>query len=178
MTKKIKMKRILTITTLALGLLVTSGTAIAQDSVGQKLGHVDFQSIVSSMPETEAALAELEAMEVSLNSRMEELQLEYQAKLERLQTDTSLSYTVQQDLYSEIVSLEDRIYQFEGTANQELQMQESNLLKPIYDDIQAAITTVAEEGGFTYIIEAQMLYYMQGEDITGKVKQYLGLPGE
>ena len=50
------------------------------------------------------------------------------------------------------------------------------LLKPFQEKILEAIKEVGKEFNFTYIFDTSMLtYYEQGEDISAKVKQKLGI---
>lgn len=152
--------------------LLCAGSVSAQAS---KVGHVDFQSVVDAMPETAEAMKSLQDYEAELMGVLQEKQMEYQTKLNRLQTDTTLSLTVQQDLYDALVALEESIVTFEQNAQQELIIKENNLIAPIVDKVDAAIATVAEAGGFTYIINAGVLHYVNGPDITADVKAQLGI---
>lgn len=169
-TKPIKMKKTLNLLSLAVVLLL-SGSSFAQD----KLGHVNYQGIIDKMPETEAAMLELQNYEQELMSVLEDKQIEYQTKINRLQTDTTLSLTVQQDLYDELLALEQRIMQFEQNAQMELAQKESDLIAPIIDKINGAINSVAEEGGYIYIFDAQVLHYANGTDVTPLVEAKLGI---
>jgi outer membrane protein len=57
--------------------------------------------------------------------------------------------------------------------NQDLQKKEYDLLKPILEDADAAIQTVAKAQGFQYVLDAGMLIVADGKDLMADVKAHL-----
>ena len=65
-----------------------------------------------------------------------------------------------------------------ANAQKQLQQREQDLLKPIIDRAKKAISDVAAEGGYTYILDsgtAAVLYSQDSDDIMPLVKKKLGL---
>jgi len=92
----------------------------------------------------------------------------------------SYSELIRQTKSSELQEIEQRIQQFQQTAEQELQSQRVNLYKPVLDKANKAIAEVAKSNGFTYILDlaqGSVIYYDEtSTDISPLVKQKLGLP--
>lgn len=76
------------------------------------------------------------------------------------------------------MQMEERIKAFREAANKDINDQTEKMVEPINKKISEAIKAVAQEGKYTYILEAgggMLLYAADSEDITPKVKQKLGL---
>jgi outer membrane protein len=85
---------------------------------------------------------------------------------------------IKQDKIKEITNLEERISEFQQSAQKDLQSQEEKLLRPIIDKAKKAIEDVAKENNFTYIFDSGvgvLLYQNDSDDIMPMVKKKLGL---
>ena len=75
--------------------------------------------------------------------------------------------------------MNERIQQFQGIAQQELEGQRNNLLRPILERANNAVQTVAEENGFIYVFDLSLgnpIYFSdESVDILPMVKEKLGL---
>ena len=159
-------------TAIVVALLGLSGIANAQ-----KLGHVDVQVVMQMMPERDSARIVVEELQKRLEKTMVELQTSYQEKLARFQGDATISEAEKQMLYNDLVNLEKNITEFEQNAQRELQQKEQDLLAPMVEKVNQSIEKIAKEKGFEYILDANVLHYKGGEDITPLVKKDLGIVG-
>jgi hypothetical protein len=67
---------------------------------------------------------------------------------------------------------------FQQTANGELQQVQESLLKPLYDELDAAVAKLAKAGGYTYVFDigAGNLVYAGGDDLSEKLRIELKIP--
>jgi outer membrane protein len=166
------MKKVLII----ISALLFSGAMFAQ--TGLKIGHINSQELLASMPESDSAQLKLEKVAKDLQNQLETMQVELNNKYQ--------DYVAKRDGFSELIrnaretelqEMNQRIQQFSQLAEQDLQKQRTDTYKPILDKANKAITDVAKENGFTYILDlsaGSILYHSETSvDIMGMVKDKL-----
>lgn len=168
------------IKTLALGLLMVIGSAATQ-AQNSKIGHINVDQLISLMPETKEAEASLQAYAQSLETDLTDMQTELQTKVNNFRANEKVMTELSKETkYKEIQDLDTRIQEYQQKAQQDLQMKEMELLTPVLEKAQNAITEVANEGGFAYILDSSnskgnVIYNEGGNDIMPLVKTKLGL---
>jgi len=88
------------------------------------------------------------------------------------------SSLIKSEKEAEITALGQRIQEFEQSATASLQKKQTELLQPIIDKVNKAISEVGKEGKYTEIKEKTMLLYYSEEqftDVTPLVRKKLGL---
>ncbi len=146
----------------------------------QKFGHIDSNKLMEIMPDKAQAKVELESfakgLEEQLQAMQGELQSKYQDYMSKKETLTEL---IKQTKEQELQDLQGRIQTFQGTAQQELQKKEMELLQPIIQKAQDAIKAVGKEQGLTYVYDigtGAIVYYSdESKDILDLVKIKLGI---
>lgn len=160
---------------LAFVLLLTAAPA----ALAQKLGHIDRQKLMLTLPERAKAEETMKAFAGTLDARLKAMGGEYQQKVAEAQEKAATMTQTEKDIaVREIQELEQRIQAAQEKAQEDLASQEEELLRPMVDKTNAAIKEVAEANGFTYIFDVStgfVLYYDKGEDIMPKVKAKLGI---
>jgi len=149
-----------------------------QAQTGLKIGHIDFQELISVMPGQEALNKELETYVAGLETQLQTMQNEYQTKMADYQaTQATMSEIIRQTKEKEIIDLQGRIEAFNQQAQYDIQNKQVELTEPMIKKAKEAIEAVAKENGFTYIINGneQILLYKSGTDILPLVKKKLGL---
>ena len=73
----------------------------------------------------------------------------------------------------EVEGMKQSLAQFQQNAQQDMQKKEFDLLKPILEDANDAIQTVAREQGFQYVLDSAMLIMADGKDLMADVKAHL-----
>jgi outer membrane protein len=146
-----------------------------------KFGHIDFQQLVSAMPERGAAINSYEKMQTDLEVKLQAMGKEYGEKekeyVSLTQTKEPIEALVKAKV-DEIQSLKDRIQSFQQTAQENLQKEETKLMQPIIEKARKAINETAKELGLIYVFEenANLLYHSdQSIDLTPMVKSKLGI---
>lgn len=143
-----------------------------------KFGHINSEAILEQMPERDSAEMKFNQYAQQIRQDLEEMQVEYNKKLEKYQNLPPETTAVKRrDLEAELQSLGQRIQAYEVNAQTDIQKKQQELLQPIYEKLNKAIEKVGEDNGFIYIFEVNTLLYHsdQSVDITDMVKEKLGL---
>lgn len=150
----------------------------AQEQV--KFGHINSQDLFNAMPEKDTAQKKLENIAKQFENTLEELQVEYNKKLEDYQKNVdNMTDLIRNTKENELQDLLQRIQKFQVQAEQDLARQRSELFLPIQEKALNAINEVAEENGFTYIFDLStggVIFAAENTtDILDLVKKKLGL---
>jgi outer membrane protein len=171
------MRHFLSVITFSL-LLFVGASASAQTL---KFGHIDFQGLISTMPEREVAQKAMAKMQSDLESQLSVMQKEYQTKGQEyvaLVKQANVTDAIRQAKEADIQSLQERITTFQQQAQENLSKEESKQFQPVVEKARKAIGEVAKEQGMMYVFEvSQVLYFnaAQSVDLMPLVKTKLGL---
>lgn len=171
------MKRILLVAFLAGTFLFAAGNVTAQDL---KFGHINTAELLQQMPERDSARAELQEYSQMLQQEMETLQVEYQRKVQQyMEKQETYSDLVRQSKEQELQDMQRRVQEFQSTAQQDYGQKEQELLQPIMEKAENAISRVGEKNGFIYIFDlsaGNVVYHSdKSENVMPLVKAELGL---
>lgn len=170
-----QMKKIFSIAIMMVIFLGMNVTTIAQN----KFGHIDTNELLMLMPGREEAQRELERHARELEAQFTTMQREFQTKYQDyLENQANFSQLVRQSRERELSSLQERIMEFQESAQQDLMDKENQLLQPIIEKARNAIESVAKENGYTYVFDRSMgmlLHAEPSDDIMAKVKAKLGI---
>lgn len=168
------MNKLLKTSLFALLFLAASASAVAQN-----FGYVNSAAILADMAEVRAAEADLEALQTQLQRRGQTMVETFQTDVQAFQAEVdggTLSPLQQQTKAQELEARQVEIQQFEQQMVSDLQTKRTELLEPIYERVNTAIKEVAEEGGFTFIFDQQILLYgEESQDVSPQVKAKLGM---
>jgi len=149
----------------------------AQDA---KLGHVNFQEIVSAMPELDSVEKTIADFNTQWKAVLTKMQEEYTAKVKEYQDkQATMTDGIKQVLLSEIQDIEQRINTNQQSSYAELQKKQQELVAPVLEKVKKAIKDIGAENNYTYIFDmtGQTILYNspKSNDITPLVKKKLGL---
>lgn len=143
-----------------------------------KVAHINTQELIAAMPETKAAQAELEKLGKTYEADIQSMGTEYQNKVKLYDAEAATKTQEEnQKRVQEVTAMEQSIRQYQGTAQQEMQKKEIDLLKPITEKAKAAILKVAKAQGFHYVLDStqgQGVIMADGKDLMADVKKELG----
>lgn len=174
---KISQKLTFALAAAAAFLFIGAGSANAQ----QKFGYLNSQELIASMPETDSVQSKMNDLGKELESQFTAMRTEMTTKAQELQNNLStLSETVRKQKEKDLFDLQTRIEEFQQSANQELQTKQAELLKPVMEKAQAAISKVAKEQSLTAVFDlaaGPLLYYNEAQmtNLLPLVKQSLGI---
>ena len=171
------MRHLLSVITFSL-LLFVGATTSAQTL---KFGHIDFQGLISTMPERDVAQKAMAKMQADLESQLSVMQKEYQTKGQEyvaLVKQANMTDAIRQAKEADIQSLQERITTFQQQAQENLQKEETKQFQPVVEKARKAIGEVAKEQGMLYVFEVNNVLYFnptQSTDMMPLVKTKLGL---
>ncbi len=160
--------------------LLIAGTTFFTFSAGaQKLAHINLDSLLRSMPESDSARKVGQTHYQMLESEVESMNKEYQDKVQDYQAHEK-TYT---DAYKnmkqqEISELGQRIQSFQNTAQQDLQKFNDSITKPIITKAKDAVNSVAKEHHYNYVFDTSsgvVIYSEDADDIYQMVADKLGV---
>lgn len=165
-----KVKSLLIAAALFLGV---STTVMAQS----KVAHIDVQTLVTELPAMKSAEAELKKVGEGYEKDFNSMMTEYQNKIQKYQVEAATAGDLKnEERAKEINELEQRIQQFQTTAQQDLQKKQIDLTQPIFEKARTAIQKVARAKGYEYVLDSSMgsgVIMADGPDLMADVKKEL-----
>lgn len=146
-------------------------------AVAQKIGHLSADQIVLQMPAYKSATTQLETLAKQLETQLKNEEDAIRSKVAKAEQNASnLTPAEIQKIEAELQADQQKLYTSQGKYKQQLLEKEQELTAPIYDKIKGAIKSVAQENGYSYVMEtSMMLFSMDADDITSLVKSKLGI---
>ena len=166
-----------------LGLVcLSSFAANAHGQTEQKFGHINTNLVIFIMPQRKAALKILEEYTKTLEEQLTEMTEERLTKVEEYQAqEKEWLEEIREAKAEEIRQMENRIRQFQRTAQEAVQKKEADSMQPIAQSVHAAIREVANREGYTYVFDTgvgAILVAPESDDLLPLVKEELGLNDE
>lgn len=154
----------------------------AANAQALKFGHIDLQALVQVMPERTAAETEFNSFQAELEEILGEMQKDYQSKLAEFEAMGEDASEIKRNAkIGEIQDVQQRIQNYQVTAQQQVQQKQAELLSPVFDKAEKAIEEVAKEQGLIYVFDSgagnrTILYKSnQSIDVLPLVKTKLGI---
>ena len=143
-----------------------------------KIAHIDTQKLISEMPEVIAAQKQLEQLEKTYTSEIENTYKEFQTNAQSYSADAANQTDVtNQARQKELETMQQNINQYRETAAQDLQKKQVEMMRPLYEKARVAIEKVASAQGFDYVLDASAggsVIMAKGKDLMADVKSELG----
>lgn len=156
---------------IALGLVIISSFG----ANAQKIGYVDAEAILYSMPEIPGIQQKIEQWQRdSVGPKYTSLLNQYNDKdsVYKKTTNASLKKTLE----GELNELGSALANWQQIAGQATQQKQAQLLAPLNKKIMDAINAVAKEKSMTYVLNpGALIVAPPGDDITLTVAQRLGI---
>lgn len=159
--------------------LFGSMTSFAQEL---KFGHVNMQEVIFLMDEMDSAQVVLEKFGNELQETFVSMQNEFQSKVNTYQ-QMSANWTpaVMQAKTEELQSMEQRLQQFQASAQQDLQRKQQELIAPIQAKAYEEVSALGKANGFIYIFDTSigsLCFFDETKsvDVTDMLKNALNIP--
>ena len=166
------MKKLFLILTVAA--MTYSGSAMAQ-----KIAHINLNDLLLLMPERKKAETDIQEYAKTLDGQMRTMNAEYESKVQEYTAKESImTEPVKVDKQKEIGDLEERIRNFQTTAQESLQKKQNELLEPMLAKAKKSIEEIAKENCYKLVIDISqntLLYSDPADDIMPLAKKKLGL---
>lgn len=153
---------------------LTSASAFGQ----VKIGYMNSQEVLSQMPERSDVEQELNSFVQQKRQELEDRTAAFQDSVATIQQNQGdLSEAQQQQL----AQMEASLQQFQQSLQQQVQQRRSQLLQPLYEKMDQAIATVAENNDLDFVINEatstgeNVIYYSSSQElnITEEVLQQI-----
>ena len=161
---------------LTVALIAGSVTANAQGK-SMKIAHINSTELMESVPEVDSITKKLEATQKKYQKMLTAIEKEVQAKQEFWQavpaTD-SITLQLRQKEYETLVT---SYQQTETLGQQEMAKMQKELYEPLFDKLKELIKTVAQEQGYSYVIDSSegsgVIFGDPAHDVMDAVKERL-----
>ena len=144
-----------------------------------KYGYVNADKVLAEMPEIEKANKDLENHIKQINDYINSKNEEYKTKLADFQkNETSYNELIRTDKQNELNKLANDIKQFQLNAQNDINKKKQELYQSAIVRLKEAISSVAKESGFRFIIDnsnGQLLYAEEGDNVDDLVRKKLGI---
>lgn len=145
----------------------------------QGVAHIDSEQLLMAMPETKAMEDELKKVQQTYADEYNAQATALQAKLKKYDAEAPTQTDAKnEERRVEVEGLKNKIQKYAQTADQEIQKKRFDLLKPIVEKAQKAVSDVATEKGIKYVLDSSPgkgLIVFEGEDLMPAVKAKLGI---
>jgi len=161
-------------------IILFAGMANFAQAQTPKFGHIDIQQLIQVMPERTTAVSELEKTAKELEDMLGTMQTELQTMIKDY-TDKkgTMSDLVSEAKVEDIQAKQQRIETFRSQSEQQLQQKQQDLMKPIVEKADSAISVVAKEQGLIYVfdVSTRVVVYKSNQsiDVLPLVKKKMGI---
>ena len=148
----------------------------------QQFGRVNFNELVMLMPEMDQARETINASQKEAEETYAAMVEEYQIKATQYQQkQNTWTAAIRESKERELVDIQNRLQEFQQTISQELQQQQNQLMAPIQEKAQKAVSELAKAKGFAAVFDAsQFLYFDESiiVDLTADARKALNIPAD
>lgn len=161
-----------------------AGSAFAQEQKPQKIGTLNMEYVLASMPEIKSIQSTLGGLQTQLQKQGEAKQQQYQQKVSKYQTEgQSMTIGDRQQLEREIAALEEELQSFATSAQTKLETKQVELMGPINKRVGEALDAIVSEQSYTHIFNIgvpqaglEILYYTDpAYDVSNLVLKKMGI---
>jgi len=160
-------------------LLVLGTSFVSKAQTTLKIGYIEFNTLLAAMPGIDSVKIKLQKYSQTLSDQLDAMKAELENKYMDYQSQSAgMADLIKQTKEKELQDLQARMDAFNQKANTDLQAKQQELLQPFIDKAKNAISEVAKENKYTYIlnaIEDVVLYKEASEDVMPIVKKKLGI---
>jgi len=169
------MKNLFKVALVASCMLFTGNFAKAQS----KIGYLNFQALVGSMPEAKTIKSQIDLYSKQFIDQLTVMNNELTSKGQAYQKENAtMTDAVRTARQTELQDLQKRIQDYNNNAQQQVDAKTNELSKPLIDKARAAVTAIAKEKGYNYVLDSSQVTLIvspAGDDLLEATKAKLGL---
>ncbi|MCF0172875.1 MAG: OmpH family outer membrane protein [Bacteroidales bacterium] len=169
--------------TLLLAVLLFAGVA-ETNAQSVKFGHINTQEVIVLTADYDSARVRINAYSKDLQEEMETMYTEYTNKVNTFQQkQATWTEAIRAAKETELQELQQRLAQFQQTAEQDIAQFQQNQMLPIFEKAKAAVEKIAKEKNLLFVFELSanpVAYFneQQSVNLLPLVKAELGVPAE
>ncbi len=169
------MKKLFKVALIAVGIMFTGSFAKAQT----KIGHISMEEVAALMPELKTVQTQMQAYQKDWQDQLQKNGEELNKKIKEYQDgEKNMTDAVKATRQADLQDMQKRYQDFQAKAEQEVQNKYAELTKPVIEKIRTAITAVAKEKGYGYVLnssQTELLVAPDADNLLAAVKLKLGL---
>lgn len=170
------MKKLLRSALVAGCMLLAAGYTKAQT----KIGYLSFNDLVVSMPQYKDIQGQMQTYNQQFTDELQAMSKEGQDKLAAYDSKKATMTDAERSrAEGELQDIQNRITTEQNKAQQAVQAKQNELFKPLVDKLKEAISQVAKEKGYTYVIDSStadlLIVSPPSDDLLAAVKTKLGV---
>lgn len=169
--------------TFFLFLFVLSASAFGQ----LKIGYLNTQEVLSQMPQRSSVEQELNSFVQQKRQELQQRTMAFQDSVAAYQQNqASMSDAQAQQTEQKLAQQQNSIRQYQQNVQQQIQQRRVTLLQPLYNTMNEAISTVAEDQSLDFVLNEatssgeNVVFYSASEkmDITEEVLSHINETSE
>lgn len=161
----------------AILVVVSLFTVVGVNAQGAKFGHINSAELLASLTEVKEADKKLQDFAASMESQLKLMTTEYQSKVQSYQSQAAtMADPIKDAKVKEISDLEQRIQEFQQTAQESVSKKKEELYSPILKKTEDVIVEMAKEKGYAYVFDTSagsVIYGQASDDMMDMVKKKL-----
>ena len=167
------MKKLFAVVVFGVSILGLTDTAFSQN----KIGYVNTEELIGSMPEAATATTQLQDYQTALQQQGNDYYTELQEKDSAFVKDSAkLSSAAKELRRTGLIELSQKVQGWQQVMQQKLQEKQQELLVPIRNKALETIKAVGKENAFTYVLDQNsVIVGPPGDDILPLVKKKLNI---
>lgn len=140
-----------------------------------KIGYVDSRAVSDKLPEVKQAYAQLTEYQKQKQNELQKEEADFQKQVEDYQKiETTMEEGMRSAKQRELQAKQEQLQLKATNAQADIQKRQQAIFDPIEKRIQQAITQVATENGYTYVLAKEVLLHSPaGDDISELVAKKL-----
>ena len=146
-------------------------------SAQSKIGYINTDELIGSMPEAAKANQELEEYKKDLGQQYQDMVADFNAKDSVFSKDSAkLSPSLKEIKRQELFALYQKVSGWQQQGQEPYQQEAQKKGAPLRDKALQAIKAVAKENGYAYILDINSIIVgPPGDDVINLVKKKLGI---
>ncbi|GAB6012300.1 OmpH/Skp family outer membrane protein [Viscerimonas tarda] len=147
-------------------------------SAQEKLAYIITNEVFTQMPELKDVETKLATRQEEIKKNIAAIEAEYNSTIQKFQNSTdSITQSLALDRQKVLEQLQERYETYAQNSSKELEELRGQLLTPLQQKFQKAVQEVGAEQGYTYIIDAAAIMYVNPNAVNAGnfVKAKLGI---
>jgi outer membrane protein len=169
------MKKLFKVALVALCMVFIGSFAKAQT----KVGYINTNELIPQMPEYKTVNTTIETFKKTYVDALQGLGKELNDKGADFQAkQATMTDAVRAMKQSELADIQKRAQDYQAKAQQDVEAKGAELMKPIIEKVNGAISAVAKEKGYSYVLDSSttsLLVAPPADDLMASVKVKLGI---
>lgn len=158
-------------------------SAKVKEVSSSKMGYISAEYVLKQQPEFKTIESEVAAKQQQIKAELKRLDEELQTKATSFQKEApQLSDIVKLEREKELQHLQNRIRDFEQTAQEQVKTQSNQLIAPLIKKLQETVKAYASENNYRYIFNSDvnspfptLLYSPEEDNLNNSLLSKMGI---